>query len=344
MTEGTVPLRFFLKPWSSFMIARTLRASALLLLLAPSTSPAQPPSSLPAVKTVEFEAKSVGRTMKYNVVLPESYENSKGSYPVLYLLHGYSGNYTNWARHKAPEYARAYDLIVVMPDAGNSWYANWARSDEDQKNNWEDVIIKDLIGHVDSTYRTIASRDGRAINGLSMGGYGALMLGLKHPDLFCAIGSHSGAIGYARSIGERLRKGEDSAKGRGNRTPSSEPNPAIGIEGFNSQVERSPKGKVFTTPEEADAYDPFKLVVAVPKEKLPHIYVDCGTEDGLLKSSQEFVKVLMENKIPFTYAESAGGHNGAYWSREVGHSMAVQYQILRRNLAKGAADAKKEAS
>ena len=72
-----------------------------------------------------------------------------------------------------------------------------------QKNAWEDYIVKDLIGHVDGTYRTIAKREGRAINGLSMGGYGALMLGLRHPDMFCSIGSHSGALAFAER-GERI--------------------------------------------------------------------------------------------------------------------------------------------
>src|SRR5205085_11565861 len=126
-------------------------------------------------------------------------------YPVLYLLHGLTGNYTNWARMGVPRYARAYDLIVVMPDGGNAWYVNWAKSEDGQKNDWEDAIIKDLIGHVDASSRTVAQREGRAINGLSMGGYGALMLGLKHPDLFCSIGSHSGALSFARQSAERIK-------------------------------------------------------------------------------------------------------------------------------------------
>src|SRR5262245_31994670 len=149
-------------------------ACAALWLLPPSPAPAQP---LP-VKTVEFDSPSVGRKMKYNLVLPAGYEKSTERYPVLYLLHGLTSNYTAWARMKVPEYARAYDLIVVMPDAGNSWYVNWAKSEDGQKNAWEDAIIKDLIGHVDATYRTIAKREGRAINGLSMGGFGGLTLGL----------------------------------------------------------------------------------------------------------------------------------------------------------------------
>ena len=283
------------------------------------------------VKTVEFSGESVGRKMKYNIVLPADYEQSTKRYPVLYLLHGLTSNYTAWARMGVPEYARNYDLIVVMPDVGNSWYVNWAQSEDGQKNQWEDFIVKDLVGHVDATYRTIAAREGRAINGLSMGGFGGLLLGLKHPDMFCSIGSHSGALGIAKMAGERLKNGEELV--RPNREPSTEINPAIGIEGFSSQAERTPKGKAFVTVEDCAKNDPFQLVLQVPRDKMPHIYIDCGTEDRLIASAQDFLKLLMENKIPFTYAQSEGEHKGPYWAREVGHSMAVQYAIIRRALA-----------
>jgi uncharacterized protein (TIGR03067 family) len=287
------------------------------------------------VKTVEFNSESVGRKMKYNIVLPARYEQTTERYPVLYLLHGFSGNYTHWAGMGVPEYIRSYDLIVVMPDAGNSWYANWAKSEDSQKNHWEDAMIKDLIGHVDANFRTIAKREGRAINGLSMGGYGGLMLGLKHPDLFCSIGSHSGAIAFAKQAGERIKSGKDTPK-KG-KPPSTTPNPKIGIEGFSSQAERTPKGQLFASAEDCAAYDPFQLVLKIPRDQLPHIYFDCGTEDGLIKSNLEFAKVLMDNKIPFTFAQSAGGHNAPYWTREVGQSMAVQHAVMRRNLAAGKA-------
>ncbi len=302
----------------------------------PTVAQAAPaPAPLPeGVKVVEFDAPSVGRKLKYNVVLPRGYESGEARYPVLYLLHGFSGNYLNWARMQVPGYARSYDLIVVMPDAGNSWYANWAESEGDAENAWEDYMIKDLVGHVDATYRTVAGREGRAITGLSMGGYGALMLGLKHPEMFASIGSHSGAVAFAKAAGDRLRSPQDPTKATTRRPPSAEPNLAIGVEGFSSQADRTPKGKLFATPEQADACDPFLLVKSVPKEKLPHIYLDCGTDDRLIASNQDFVKLLMAEKIPFTYAEGPGGHDARYWSREVGHSMAVQYHILRRNLAK----------
>lgn len=284
----------------------------------------------PNVKTVSFQSDSVGRMMKYNLVLPANYDKGDQRYPVLYLLHGLTSNYTDWARMKVPEYASRMDLIVVMPDVGNSWYVNWAKSENGQKNNWEDSIIKDLIPHVDATYRTIARREGRAINGLSMGGYGGLMLGLKNHELFCSIGSHSGAIGFAKMYADRLKQ---NAPVKSTRAPSETPNPDIGIEGFSSQKERTPQGVCFATPEDCEKYDPFKLVLQIPRDKLPHIYFDCGLEDRLIASNLEFVKLLTENKIPFTFGQSPGGHKPDYWIREVGHSMAMQFSIMQRNLA-----------
>ena len=270
--------------------------------------------------------------MTYTVALPAGYDSSGDKrYPVIYLLHGLTSNYLSWPALGAPRAAAGLDLILVMPDAGNSWYANWAESAEEQKNAWEDYMVRDLIGHVDSTYRTIAGREGRAINGLSMGGYGALMLGLRHPDLFCSIASHSGALSFARGAGERLRSGQATPPRRN--APSEKADPRIATEGFRSQAERTPKGKLFVKAEEADAYDPFKLVLSVPKEKLPFISLDCGTEDRLIGANLEFAKLLMENKIPFLFAESPGGHTGAYWSREIRTSVALQNVIIRRSLA-----------
>jgi putative tributyrin esterase len=311
--------------------------SRLVLFAALSTLalhiPAAALAQAPLVKTVEFNSESVGRKMKYNIVLPAKYEQTSDRYPVLYLLHGLTGNYTNWSGMGVPQYARALDLIVVMADAGNSWYVNWAKSDESQKNNWEDAIVKDLVGHVDGNFRTIAKREGRAINGLSMGGFGGLVLGLRHPDLFCSIGSHSGAIAYARQRGEFLKSGKSGAK-KAAKEPSTTPNPKIGIEGFSSPAERTLKGQMFTTPEEAAAYDPFQLVLKMPRDQLPHIYLDCGTEDPLYKDNAAMATILLENKIPHTFAQSRGKHDSAYWTREVGLSMAVQYAIIQRELAK----------
>lgn len=285
------------------------------------------------VATVEFDAPAVARVMKYNIILPAGYEESDQRYPVLYLLHGFTSNYTLWARMRVPEYAARYNMIIVMPDVGNSWYVNWAQSDAGEKNAWEDYMIHDVIGHVDANYRTIAKREGRAINGLSMGGYGSLILGLRHPEMFCSIGSHSGAIRYAADFRQRIENPEETANVRRRREPSTKIDKAIGIEGFSSQADRYPAGKAFVTVEDCDQYDPFKLVLQVPKDKLPHIHVDCGTSDRLIRTSREFAQVLQDNTIAYSYAESAGRHLPFYWAREVAHSMAVQHNVIQRNLA-----------
>jgi len=267
--------------------------------------------------------------MKYNIVLPYGYDETDVRYPVLYLLHGVSQNYTVWGMMGVPFYAGMYNVIVVMPDGGNSWYVNWAESEGGQKNDWEDHIVQDVVGHVDANFRTIARREGRAITGLSMGGYGALTLGLRHPDMFVSIGSTSGALEHARQAASVLRSGLPDGEPR---QGSTEPNPMIGIPGFSSQAERTPAGKDFVTAEQADAHDPFLLIQRVPPEEVPHIYLDCGTEDGLIEGAREFASILIQKNLPFDYMQAAGRHNGAYWTQSVGRIIGVQYEVMRRAL------------
>jgi S-formylglutathione hydrolase FrmB len=323
--------------------ARSLRAAAVALLLVSVAAAAS--AEVRTLKTVEFASPAVGRTMKYNILLPKDYETSTTRYPVLYLMHGLSQNYTAWGlSNGTPFYAGLYDdLIVVMPDGGNSWYVNWATNEAGQTNNWEDHIVKDVIGHVDWNYRTIARREGRAIAGLSMGGYGALTLGLRHPELFISIGSTSGALEHGRQAAARLRgaaprpgaqpqRQQTEAERAAAAAARRRPNPVIGIPGFSSQEERTPRGQEFAKAEDADAYDPFKLILQVPKEKLPHIYIDCGTEDRLIAGARELAGILLEKNIPFDYMQMPGAHNSAYWIQSVGHIMAAQYEVMQRAL------------
>jgi putative tributyrin esterase len=307
---------------------RVLTCLAVVLTLAP---PAAAPAAPVTVRTVEYESPSVGRRLKCRVLLPAGYESSGKRYPVLYLLHGYSGDYTKWSGSGAEAAAEPYELIVVLPDGANSWYVNWAVSDRGQKNNWEDALVKDLIGYVDAHFRTVASREGRAINGLSLGGYGGITLGLRHPGLFCSIGGTSPALDQARSFARRLKENPDAVVPE--RKPQDKTNPSIGLEDFDSQEERTPYGRMFTTAAQCEAHDPFSLIRRVPRDTLPHIYLDCGMEDSFLAQNQEFVKILMDLNITFTYAQSPGEHRPAYWRREVRQAIAVQYEILRRNLA-----------
>ena len=329
--------RLQIRTWARIAVASAALAATLAI---PFASPVSAQSL--ELDTVEFFSPAVDRAMKYNIVLPRGYDESTQRYPVLYLLHGLTQNYTAWGlSNGTPFYAGLYDdLIVVMPDAGNSWYVNWTADAGGQKNNWEDHIITDVINHVDWNFRTIARREGRAISGLSMGGYGAITLGLRHPDMFISIGSTSGALEHARQIARRMR-GESPPRQAPERTAAEQaeraarlrrPNPLIGIDGFSSQVERSPDGQEFPTPEDADAYDPFTLIAQLDNDVLPHIYLDCGTEDRLIGGARELASILMERDVPFDYMQMQGRHNAAYWIQSIGRISAVQYEVMQRAL------------
>lgn len=306
-------------------VARSLMVACLLTVLA------RPCAAQQVVKTDEYDSPSVGRKLRCRVILPAGYESSGERYPVLYLLHGFSGDFTKWSNHGAGRAAAPLGLIVVLPDGANSWYVNWASSERGGKDRWEDAIVKDLLAHVDSSYRTVAAREGRAILGLSMGGYGAITLGLRHPDLFVSIGSTSGALDHARGCMRILEDHPDAVVPT--RNPEAKVNPAIGQPDFDSQEERTPYGRMFTTVAECQAYDPFTLIANARPESLPFIHLDCGTEDPFIGHNQEFARLLMEKHIPFSYAQSPGEHRSAYWKRIIGPAMNAQYLILKGALA-----------
>ncbi|MDA0927879.1 MAG: alpha/beta hydrolase-fold protein [Proteobacteria bacterium] len=302
------------------------------------------PAPIPqGLQTIEFFSPSVGREMKFDIVLPQGYDSSEERYPVLYLLHGYMQNYTVWGRNLgAAFYARnVEDLILVLPDGGNSWFVNYARSDDGQLNNWEDYIIRDLIPYVDANFRTEARREGRAISGLSMGGFGAFALGLRHPHLFESIGSTSGALAFARTNAVGLAAGIPVTQGNVPRSAEDQLRfeevdgfiaEVIDIPGFSTQAERTPAGAPFETAAQAEAYDPFEIIYNVPKSQLPHIYIDSGTEDGLITVARELAQLLMLNNVPFDYMQSRGSHNSEYWRRSIGHMLNIQYEVMQRAL------------
>jgi hypothetical protein len=158
--------------------------------------------------------------------------------------------------------------------------------------------------------------------------------------MFISIGSTSGALEHARQIARRMR-GESPPRQAPERTAAEQaeraarlrrPNPLIGIDGFSSQVERSPDGQEFPTPEDADAYDPFTLIAQLDNDVLPHIYLDCGTEDRLIGGARELASILMERDVPFDYMQMQGRHNAAYWIQSIGRISAVQYEVMQRAL------------
>jgi enterochelin esterase-like enzyme len=331
--------------FSSFRFA----AIALVVVLLSPKLLAQAPLTLEDVRapmpegleTVEFFSAAVARNMKFDIVLPPDYYTSEKQYPVLYLLHGYMQNYTVWGRNlNGAYYARQLqDLILVMPDGGNTWFVNYSRSAAGESDSWEDYLVEDLMGYVDSNYRTEARREGRAISGLSMGGFAAFAIGLRRPHLFASIGSTSGALSYARSAAAALRAGVDRQANqaeaqRDERIAEADAiiSQIIDIPGFSTQPQRTPAGIDFETPEQAEAYDPFTIIYRVPRSQMPHIYLDSGTEDSLANEAKEIANILMINNVPFDYMQSEGAHNSEYWRRSIGHMMAIQHEVMHRAL------------
>ena len=145
---------------------------------------------------------------RVRVLLPAGYaSDAPRRYPVLYLLHGADSDYRSWTRYGDAQAITAHaPLIIVMPDGGSDgWYTDWYDGDRPVQPRWETYHVGQLVPWIDATYRTIAARRGRAIAGLSMGGYGALSYAARHPGTFAAAASFSGAleVGSADAWGER---------------------------------------------------------------------------------------------------------------------------------------------
>ena len=249
------------------------------------------------VRDAVFHSTSLERDMRYRVLLPQHYE-SGGRFPVLYLLHGLYGDYLNWdTRTNLENYARDMRLLIVMPDADNSWYTDSATVPQDK---FEDYIAKDLISEVDEKYRTIRVRHGRAIAGLSMGGYGAAKLALKYPELFAFAGSLSGALNAPRNL-DALRP-EFRAKL---------------LEVFGNEG----------SPQRADN-DIFPLLNTPPQTPYPYFYLACGTEDFFLDTNRAFTLQLSSHKLAYEYHETPGAHAWEYWNSALEPMLQTVEQMI----------------
>ena len=282
-------------------------AYCVLLCVASVTLLAQTPTVVrhrpgPLVRDQVFHSFSLSRDMRYRVLLPAVYEAS-GRFPVLYLLHGLYGDYLNWdTRTRLEEYAKATHLIIVMPDADDSWYANSATVPADK---FEDYITKDLISQIDKNFRTLRDRHARAIAGLSMGGYASVKFGLKYPDLFIFAGSLSGAFNAAQNL-DALRP-EFRAKL---------------VEVFGNE-ESSTRTK----------NDVFSLLSVPHRGPLPYFYLACGTADSFLGTNRAFAQQLSSRELPYEYHETPGAHSWDYWDRELQPLLhAVVHALNAENL------------
>jgi S-formylglutathione hydrolase FrmB len=305
----------------------------------PAPAPAAtPPAATGQVVKQRFHSDALGVDKAVVVYLPAGYDAAGSKHwPVLYYLHGLAGDETNWVEHGKLDRAAdelGLDAIVVMPDGDNGFYTDSdAKLDYDacvkdgtglliptqpklktcvRSARYETYVTRDLIAWVDGEYRTIATRAGRGIAGLSMGGFGALKLALRHPDLFGAVASHSGIDALLYIAPDPYDKASvkllDDPKlwGRGLAELGAW---VRGIFGDDIATWR--------------ANDPATLVEHLAPGTLA-IYLDAGTEDDfrLHLGMQYLHDRLLERKIAHEYYLGPGHHNFELWAARVPKSLA----------------------
>ncbi len=274
-------------------------ASAALGQPAPAASAGQaapPPAGMtqgggprrmpPSEKARTFESKSLGTTVTYVAYLPPDYEASKISYPVIYALHGMFENSSFWERRGlSTQYEElvksgvAPNAIVVTVDGGNNLFVNSG------KGKYQDLVTRDLVEYVDQNYRTIARRNGRALLGVSMGGYGALNIAFSHPEVFGAVATHSAMLlTVIPSIEAGARGGQMRAF----------------TDVFGDPVDPA----IWKTD------DPLELAKTVDASKLGALYFDCGGQDryGLFAGNEALHQTLEGRKIAHDFFISPGDH------------------------------------
>ncbi len=241
------------------------------------------------VDTISIPSAAMRRSYKCVVITPASYKEGTRRYPVVYLLHGHSGNYANWVR-KVPavkELADTYQCMIVCPDGAiSSWYVD---SPVDSTIRFETYVGKEIPAYIDQHYQTLPEPHYRAITGLSMGGHGALYLAIRHPEVFGAAGSISGGVDF-----RPFPKNWDIAKRLG----------APGVNGANWTD--------YTVIGQLDRLKPGTLPMII----------DCGVKDFYIDVNRDLHKKLLEKGIDHDYTERAGQHDWDYWAN------SIQYQLL----------------
>jgi putative tributyrin esterase len=242
------------------------------------------------------------RRLQCFVYVPPSYEaDAEKRYPVVYLLHGMHGSESDWwMKGQAPQTIQGLiekgelpPSIVVMPSDGGyglgTFYLNWYNG----AGHYEDYMVHDVIPYIDSHFRTIPERSARSIGGLSMGGFGAVMLALKHPNLFSSCASLSGALGDIAYLPyEQFRRG-------------------------NWAELLGPQNGEY-----AKQYSLFRLAMHRVQEKnAPWVYMDCGRDDSLFEMNTAFHQYLDKIGLPHTFIPRDGAHNWDYWKTHLSEAL-----------------------
>jgi putative tributyrin esterase len=263
------------------------------------------------VDNIDVQSPSMNKTYKAAVVLPSSYGKNKAAYPVLYLLHGGGGHFRDWLtqvpdKMMVKNLADQYNLIIVMPEGeGFSWYMD---SPHDPASQFETHIIKEVITTIDKTYRTVNDKKGRVITGLSMGGHGAMYLSTRHPDMFCAASTMSGAMDMNFT--------------------SAKPNADM-LKSLNERFQ----ALLGTTDPNSDVFvknSIMNMTETIRTNGLP-IFIDCGVDDFLIGVNRELHQRLVYNGTPHDYIERPGGHSWVYWENALPYHALFFQKVLKKN-------------
>lgn len=273
--------------------------SALLCLLSVMSLQAQSIARNDCV----LESQILGTTTHYSIYLPPSYNSSTLDYPVLYLLHGGGDNWKDWLlKGQAAAIADqtiqdgiSSEMIIVMPDGMQNWYANKA----DGSFNYEDYFFKELIPHIEATYRARTERQYRAISGLSMGGYGCLLYAIKHPDMFTAC--------YGMSIGMFGKQ----------RLSQTRPGQAWYGESYFGKLQKN--GDL---PQAWYDNDIYTLLSKMPdqQKRMVNFCIECG-DDELNRDQAEVFLLMKDLSIPCEVRLVDGAHNWILWRKCLPHAM-----------------------
>ncbi len=249
------------------------------------------------IESLTFSSKA-GTKMNYSVYLPADYATSQRSYPVVYLLHGYSDNETGWIQFgeanriadKAIVDGKISPCIIIMPDGKITWYCN----SFDNKILWEDNFVNEFIPFIEKEYRVRPKKEYRAIAGLSMGGYGALKLSMRHTDLFSTCIALSSGTFTEKDITEQKDADYDRY--------------------FGSLFGNGLKGEARLS-EAWKANNPLDLIHSVPMEKLKSVrfWIDCGDDDFLFNGNSTLHIEMRKLGVPHEYRVRNGGHQWSYW-------------------------------
>jgi S-formylglutathione hydrolase FrmB len=245
-----------------------------------------------ALINCDFFADTLGTSCSMTVILPQSVKrqigldgrsSGEGGCPVLYLLHGLSDDHTIWLRRTSIErYAAPLGLAVVMPAAGRSWYANIPEGGD-----YWDFISRELPSLVESFFPVSRRREDTFVAGLSMGGYGAFKLALRHPERFSRAASLSGVMDIAHP------------------------------RGWSEQVYRPEFPRIFPSAESVRGSDDdlFHLLESAVRSgrPMPSLFQCCGAGDWLIEDNRRFRRHADGLGCDLTYEESPGGHEWGYW-------------------------------